>query len=81
MGELSQNQILILIKENQTNENEMYIKKTCGKLENENVEIENNKIEENGEQIMKKKLQKLHVQFFFGKGIINFFMLGILLCE
>jgi hypothetical protein len=34
------------------------------------VEIENNKVEENGEQIMKKKLQKLHVQFFFGEGII-----------
>jgi hypothetical protein len=26
MGELNQNEILILIEENQTNENEMYIK-------------------------------------------------------
>jgi hypothetical protein len=31
MGELNQNENLILIEENQTNENEMYIKKTCGK--------------------------------------------------
>jgi hypothetical protein len=48
MGESSQNEISFLIKENQTNENEMYIKKTCGKLESENVQMENIKVEENG---------------------------------
>jgi hypothetical protein len=40
------------------------------------VEIENNKVEQNGEQIMKKKLQKLHVQFFFWRGHNRIFYVG-----
>ncbi len=30
--------------------------------ENENVQIEKNKVQENGKQIMKQNLQKLHIQ-------------------
>jgi hypothetical protein len=37
MGESSQNENLILIEENQTNENEMYIEKHVERGENENV--------------------------------------------
>jgi hypothetical protein len=37
MGESSQNQILILIQENETNKNEMNIEKHVEKLEHENV--------------------------------------------
>jgi hypothetical protein len=32
------------------------------RVESENMQIENSKVEENGEQIMKKNLQRLHVQ-------------------
>jgi hypothetical protein len=35
--------------------------KKCGKNTSENVQTKNSKVEENGEQIMKKNLQKLHV--------------------
>jgi hypothetical protein len=38
MGESNQNEILILIEENQTNENEMYIKEHVEKVENKNVQ-------------------------------------------
>jgi hypothetical protein len=48
MGGLSQNEIFILIEENQTNENEMYIKKDVERGENENVQTKDNRIEENG---------------------------------
>jgi hypothetical protein len=51
-----------LIEENETNENEMNIEEHVERVESENVWIENNKVEEHGEQIMKKNLQKLHVQ-------------------
>jgi hypothetical protein len=44
MGESSQNENLILIEENQTNENEMYIEKHVEKVENENVQAENNRV-------------------------------------
>jgi hypothetical protein len=37
MGESSQNEILILIEENQTNENEMYIEEDVERGESENV--------------------------------------------
>ncbi len=54
----SQNENLILIEENQANENEMYIKKHVEKVANENVQTKNNKVEKNGEQIMKENLKK-----------------------
>jgi hypothetical protein len=38
MGESNQNEILILIEENQTNENEIYIKKDVERRKNENVQ-------------------------------------------
>jgi mannitol-1-phosphate/altronate dehydrogenase len=81
MGELNQNEILILIEENQTNENEMYIKEHVERIKNKNVKTENCRVEENGEQIMKKKLQKLHVQRKIWKGHKRKIMLGISLCE
>jgi hypothetical protein len=51
-----------LIEKIQANENEMDIEEDVEREESENVERENNRIEKNGKQIMKKKLQKLHVQ-------------------
>jgi hypothetical protein len=48
MGGSSQNEILILIEENQTNENEMYSKKDVERGESENVQTKDNRIEENG---------------------------------
>jgi len=62
MGESSQNENLILIEENQTNENEMYIEEDVERGQSENVQTQNSKVEENGERIMKKNLQKLHTQ-------------------
>jgi len=62
MGESSQNEILILIEENETNENEMNIEKHVEKVESRNVQTKNTKVEKNGEQIMKNILQKLYVQ-------------------
>jgi hypothetical protein len=50
MGESHQNENLILIEKNQTNENEMYIEKHVERGESENVQTKNNKVEENGEQ-------------------------------
>jgi hypothetical protein len=61
-GKSCQSETLILIEENETNENEMNIEKLVEKVESEYVQIENSRVEENGEQIMKTKLQKLHVQ-------------------
>jgi len=46
-----------LIEENETNENEMNIEKHVERVESENVQIKINRVEENGEQIMKKSLQ------------------------
>jgi hypothetical protein len=68
MGESNQNQNLFLIEENQTNENEMYIEKDVERGESDNVQTENNKVEEKWERIMKKILQKLHVQRNFLRG-------------
>jgi hypothetical protein len=68
MGESSQNEILILIEENETNENEMDIEEDVERKESENVQIENSKVEKNGKQIMKQNLQKLHVQRKFWRG-------------
>jgi len=45
----------------------MYIQEDVERGKNENVQTENNIIEKNGEQIMKKILQKLHVQRKFWK--------------
>jgi hypothetical protein len=59
---------LNLIEENQTNENEMDIEEDAGRGESENVQTENNKVEENGKQIMKKNLQKSLVQGNFWRG-------------
>jgi hypothetical protein len=39
------------------------------RVENGNVKTKNSKVEENGEQIMNKILQKLYVQIFFGEDI------------
>jgi hypothetical protein len=50
MEESSQNENLIFIEENQTNENEMYIEEHVHRGESEDMQIENNKVEENGEQ-------------------------------
>jgi hypothetical protein len=47
MGESSQNEILILIEENHTNENEMDIEKDVQRRTNENVQIDSSKVEEN----------------------------------
>jgi len=73
MRESSQNENLILIEENQTNENEMYIEKHVERIEGENAQTKNNKVEENGKQIMKFFLQKLHVQRKFMEGKTKFF--------
>jgi hypothetical protein len=62
MGELSQNKNLILIaEENENNQNEMKIEKYVERVESGNLQIKNNKNEENVKQIMKKDLQKLHI--------------------
>jgi hypothetical protein len=37
------------------------LKKHVERVENENVQTKNSRVEENGGKIMKKKLQKLHV--------------------
>jgi hypothetical protein len=50
MGESSRNENLILIEENQTNENEMYIEEHVKKGESENVQIENRNVEKNEKQ-------------------------------
>jgi len=68
MGESSQNEKLILIEENETNENEMNIEKYLERVESGNVETKNSEVEENGEQRMKEKFAKLHVQRNFWKG-------------
>jgi hypothetical protein len=48
-----------LIEENQTNDNEMYIEKHVEKVKSETVQTKNSKVEKNGEQIMKKNLEKV----------------------
>jgi hypothetical protein len=54
MGESSQNENLILIEdENETNPNERNIEKYVKKVESENVQTKNSKVEKNVEQIMK----------------------------
>jgi hypothetical protein len=40
----------------------MYNEEDVERGESENVQTKNSKVEENGEQIMKKNLQKLYVQ-------------------
>jgi hypothetical protein len=45
MGESSQNEILILIEENHTNESVMYIEERVEKVESENVQTKSNKVE------------------------------------
>jgi len=62
MGESSQNEKLIFIQENETNENEIDIEEGGERGESENLQTKNSKVEEIGKQIMKKKLQQLHVQ-------------------
>jgi hypothetical protein len=62
MGELSQNETLILIEENEIDENEMNIEEHVKRVESGNVQTKNNRVEKNGEKIMKKILQKLYVQ-------------------
>jgi hypothetical protein len=53
MGESSENEMLILIEENHTNENEMDIEEDAERGESENVQTKNSKVEENGKHIMK----------------------------
>jgi hypothetical protein len=48
MGESNQNEMLILIDENHTNENEMDIEENVERGESENVQTKNNKVQENG---------------------------------
>ncbi len=60
MGESNQNENWILIEEIRPMKMKCTLKK-CGKNTSENVQTKNSKVEENGEQIMKKNLQKLHV--------------------
>ncbi len=55
---MNQNDNLILIEENETNENEMNIGKYVERTKNGNVQTKNNKVKENGEQIMKKFLER-----------------------
>jgi hypothetical protein len=74
MGKLSQNEKLILIEENQTNENEMDIEEVVERGENENVQTKNSKVEKKCKQIMKFFLQKLHVQRNFWRRHNNFFL-------
>jgi hypothetical protein len=62
MGKSSQNENLILIEENQTNENGMYIEKDVERKESENVQTKKIELKEIGEQIMNFFLQKLHAQ-------------------
>jgi hypothetical protein len=47
----------------------MYIEEHVERVENENVQTKNNRIEENGEQIMKKYCQNYMFKENFGKGI------------
>jgi hypothetical protein len=49
----------------------MYIKEDVERGKSENAQTENSRVEKNGEQIMKKNLQKLHVQIFFWRGYNN----------
>ncbi len=58
MGESIQNENLILIEENQTNENEMDIEEVVERGENENVQTKNSKVEKKCKQIMNFFLQK-----------------------
>jgi ribosomal protein L11 methylase PrmA len=51
-----------LIEENETNENEMNIEEHVERVESENVQIKNSRVEENWEKKRKNNLQKLHVQ-------------------
>jgi hypothetical protein len=53
MGESNQNENLVLIEENETNENEMNIEKHVEKIESGNVQIKNNRVKENGKQEIK----------------------------
>jgi hypothetical protein len=71
MGGSSQNENLILIEKNQTNENEMYIEEHVERVESENVQTKNTRIEENGEQIMKKMFKEK-----FGEGITKILYVG-----
>jgi hypothetical protein len=52
----------------------MYIEKHVEKVEGENVQTKNSKVEENGEQIMNFFLQNLHVQRKICRGHNNFFL-------
>jgi len=65
-----------LIEENQTNENEMDIEEDAGRGESENVQIENNKVEENGKQIMKKICKNHLFKEIFGEDIIKILYVG-----
>jgi hypothetical protein len=50
---------LILIEENQTNENGMYIEEDVERGESENVQIENNKVEGNWGTNNEEKIAKI----------------------
>jgi hypothetical protein len=53
MGESNQNENLILIEdENETNQNEMNIEKYVERVESENVQTKNSRVEKNVEQII-----------------------------
>jgi hypothetical protein len=73
MGKSSQNENLILIDENETNENEMYVEKHVERVESENMQTKNSKVEENGEQIMKKDYM---FKEKFGEVIIEILYVG-----
>ncbi len=47
----------------------MYIEEHVERVENENVQTKNSKVEENGEQIMKKYCKNYMFKENFGKGM------------
>jgi glycine/serine hydroxymethyltransferase len=51
----------------------MYIEEHVERIESENVQTKNSRVEKNGEQLMKKYCKNYTFKFFFGKGITIFF--------
>jgi hypothetical protein len=71
MGESSQNENLILIEENQTNENEMYIEEDVERGESENVQTKNSRVERNWGMNNEDKFAKNYMlKENFGEGMI-----------
>jgi hypothetical protein len=58
----------------------MYIKKDVERGENENEQIDYSRVEENGEQIMKKNCKNYTIKENFGKGIIKIYICWAFYC-